>query len=93
MSRAPTPADADRAAHAEAVVCALARLTMPALQRALAKAAAKRTRASEARRALPAGSSRARVTTANARYATACEAYDRIAKVEADVMEIVGRER
>lgn len=32
-------------------------------------------RTSEARRALPAGSSRARVTTANARWATACEAH------------------
>ncbi|NIO76642.1 MAG: hypothetical protein GTN69_12350 [Armatimonadetes bacterium] len=34
-------------------------------------------RASDARRALRPGSSRARVTTANARHATACEAYDR----------------
>lgn len=34
-------------------------------------------RTSEARRKLPAGSTRARVTTANARWATACEARDR----------------
>lgn len=32
---------------------------------------------SEARRLLPAGSSRARVTTANARWARAAEAHDR----------------
>ena len=41
--------------------------------RAFAKSAAK---ASEARAALPAGSSRARVTTANARWARAAEARD-----------------
>lgn len=34
--------------------------------------------ASEARFRLPAGASRARVTTANARWATACEARDRV---------------
>lgn len=37
-------------------------------------------RRSEARRALPPGSTRARVTTANARWATACEARDRTAR-------------
>lgn len=35
-------------------------------------------RTSERRRALPPGSTRARVTTANARWSTACEARDRI---------------
>lgn len=35
------------------------------------------TRTSAARQALPPGSSRARVTTANARWSTACEARDR----------------
>lgn len=34
-------------------------------------------RTSNARAALPPGSSRARVTTANARWSTACEARDR----------------
>lgn len=34
-------------------------------------------RASAARAALPPGSSRARVTTANANHANACEAYDK----------------
>ncbi len=41
-------------------------------------AAGRKVRASESRRALPAGSSRARVTSANARWKTACEARDRI---------------
>ena len=82
----------ERAAHAEAVVCALARVTMGSLQRQLRRAAEKRTRASNARRMLPAGASRARVTSANARWSTACEAYDRLAKLEADVFEIVRRE-
>lgn len=34
-------------------------------------------KASRARASLPIGSSRAKVTTANARHASACEAYDR----------------
>jgi hypothetical protein len=34
-------------------------------------------RASSGRSSLPSGSSRARVTTANARHANACEAYDK----------------
>lgn len=45
--------------------------------RAALKARKAMQRASNARHALPPGSSRARVTTANARHATACEAYDR----------------
>ena len=43
--------------------------------------------ASERRRALPAGSSRAKVTTANARWATAAEACDRIESVLRDRWE------
>lgn len=35
-------------------------------------------RTSERRRALPSGSSRARITTANAKWAIACEARDRL---------------
>ena len=35
-------------------------------------------KASAARQALPPGSTRARVTTANARHASACEHYDRM---------------
>lgn len=50
-----------------------------ALRRELAAAQAKSLRAMDARRALPAGSSRARVTTANARWARAAEARDLIA--------------
>ena len=48
------------------------------LERALASAETKVRKASETRRALPVGSSRAKVTTANARWSTACEARDRI---------------
>lgn len=48
------------------------------LTREIAQARAKLTRTSEARRALPPGSSRARVTTANARWARAAEHYDRL---------------
>lgn len=48
------------------------------LDRLIADAYAKMRRASETRRALPPGSSRARVTTANARWARACEHYDRL---------------
>ncbi len=52
-------------------------MTSP-LRRQLAQLEAKVRKTSEARRALPPGSSRARVTTANARWATACEARDRV---------------
>lgn len=45
----------------------------------LARAAAKSAKASEARAALPPGSTRARVTTANARWARAAEERDRVA--------------
>lgn len=41
-------------------------------------ASAKVRKMSEARRALPPGSSRARVTTANARWSIACEHRDRV---------------
>lgn len=37
-----------------------------------------RTRASEARRLLPPGSTRARITSANARWMSACEKADRM---------------
>lgn len=46
--------------------------------RELMAAEMKVERTSLARRSLPAGSSRARVTTANARWSTACEARDRL---------------
>lgn len=58
----------------------LAAMEGPALtkaRKALADAQAKSDRAVEARAALPAGSSRARVTTANARWMRAAEARDR----------------
>ena len=52
--------------------------------KALVSAERKALAAMAARAALPAGSSRARVTTANARWATACEARDRaLAEYEA----------
>jgi len=50
-----------------------------AASKPLARAAAKSVKASEARAALPPGSSRARVTTANARWARAAEERDRVA--------------
>lgn len=49
------------------------------LQRELKAAQAKSDRLCRSRAALPPGSSRARVTTANARWARAAEARDRIA--------------
>jgi hypothetical protein len=48
------------------------------LRKALAKAQAASTKASEARAALPAGSTRARVTSANARWMRCAEERDRI---------------
>jgi hypothetical protein len=48
------------------------------LRRTLAAAEKKVARASERRRAMPPSSSRARVTTANAKWATACEDRDRV---------------
>ena len=45
--------------------------------REIARLAVKMVKASEARRSLPPGSSRARVTTTNARWANACEAFER----------------
>jgi len=53
--------------------------TVAQLERALAAAQAKSDRAMEARQRLAPGSSRARVTTANARWSIAAEARDRIA--------------
>lgn len=53
-------------------------------ERKLAAAKAKMERASQRRRDLPPGSSRARVTTANARWATACEAYERLLSEQAE---------
>lgn len=48
------------------------------LAKELGEAEKKVQRTSERRRALPAGSPRSRVTTANARWATACEHRDRL---------------
>jgi len=53
---------------------------IPRLERALRAAQAASDHAMERRRALPPGSSRARVTTANARWITAAEHRDRIAE-------------
>lgn len=48
------------------------------LEKALAAAQRKSMKAAEARARLPAGATRARVTTANARWARAAEERDRI---------------
>lgn len=53
--------------------------------REIAAAYTKMRAASEARRALPPGSSRARVTSANARWARACEHHDRLLAERAKV--------
>ena len=53
-------------------------LGAPRLRRLLARAQARCDSCSAARAALPPGSSRARVTTANARWARAAEERDRI---------------
>lgn len=51
---------------------------LAAASKAFRDALRKMRKASDARRALPIGSSRARVTTANSRWATACEAVERL---------------
>lgn len=58
--------------------------------RELARAEEKVERASEVRRALPPGSSRARVTTANARWSTACEARDRVRAQAIELVSLAG---
>lgn len=55
------------------------------LERELARLTAQSRRLSERRMALPPGSSRARVTSANARWARVAEARDRVAAQLADV--------
>src|SRR3990167_8824027 len=57
------------------------------LDRQIAVAYAKMRAASERRRALPPGSSRARVTTANARWARACEHYDRLCRERDEIRD------
>jgi hypothetical protein len=54
--------------------------TVRQLERELARLEAKSARLAAARHTLSRGSSRARVTTANARWATAAEARDRVAR-------------
>jgi hypothetical protein len=44
-------------------------------------------RLSERRRELPAGSSRRRVTTANARWMRACETHDRLLRLREELLE------
>jgi hypothetical protein len=58
-----------------------------AANKELAAARKKLTAASERRRALPAGSTRARVTTAEAKWAIAAEAHDRIDRALRDRWE------
>jgi hypothetical protein len=66
-------------------------MTIKQLQRELARAEKQSQLACDARAALPAGSSRAKVTTANARWARAAEHRDRIAKQLADVLAAKGQ--
>lgn len=60
--------------------------------RDLGRARTKVEWASEARRALPPGSSRARVTTANARWSTACEGYERVRLLACEEMRCLLRD-
>lgn len=57
------------------------------LRKLLARAERNAAKASESRAALPPGSSRARVTTSNARWARAAEARDRCAAMLASLTE------
>ena len=66
---------------------------LSALVRDLERAADKQVRASRARAALPPGSSRARVTTANARHKSACEAVERLLAEIRDSLKCEGWER
>jgi hypothetical protein len=59
-------------------------VTVTELQRLLAKAEKASAKAAERRAALPPGSSRARVTSANAKWARAAEHRDIIASMLAD---------
>lgn len=63
------------------------------LRRALVVAERKVVRTSERRRALPPGSSRARVTTANAKWTIACEARDRILRQLEDIERQAAEQR
>ncbi len=80
---------------AEHVLEELLRRTAPyalqELEREIAAAEKAVERTSEARRKLEPGSSRARVTSANARYARACEAHDRLWRLREDLREAVRR--
>lgn len=64
---------------------ALLRSALLAAERASARAAAARSR-------LPPGSSRARVTSANAKWSRAAEHRDRLARELAEMTEMVDRE-
>lgn len=59
--------------------------TVERLRKRLQKATQTAQKASEARRALSPGSTRARVTTANARWLARCEERDRIAAQIAEI--------
>lgn len=65
---------------------------MAKLRRELERAQMKSMRAMEARFRLPAGSSRARVTSANAKWAAAAEHRDRIAAQLLDLDYAMSRE-
>lgn len=81
---------------ADLATIARARREVDARLRALAEAQRASDRATEARAALPAGSSRARVTTANARWMRAAEYRDiceaRVREVVPEFEKIGGRD-
>jgi hypothetical protein len=82
-SALPIPAAVQLRIARAAEIARFAKLYIDA-ERAVAKTSA-------ARFALPAGSSRARVTTANARWSTACEHRDRLLATLADLGAELGR--
>lgn len=65
-------------------------LALRGLDRELVRARAKAERASKARASLPPGTSRARVTTANARHATACAEWDRLEAAHGWATRVLG---
>ncbi len=67
----------------------VAHFAMRPLERAIARAIAARDRASAARRDLSPGSSRARVTKANARWSTMCEEVDRLTAARAEALRMI----
>jgi hypothetical protein len=66
----------------EALLRRVAPYALRELEQEISSAATRVVRASEARRRLSPGASRARVTTANAKHMRACEYHDRLQRLE-----------